>query len=163
MIGVVLLFDPAYATVQQPDSLILEGTEVSLCGYPLEEFFDVYPEKWPESDVTSTSLWRRYIATFTVENGLMSVTNIEIYESFEDNEFQSVIDEVIPDPEDRVMTWFSGNIDILETVESENPGTGSFVTHRKTLQISSGMLVHTLTVWSEEHDDDTEYFCTMGY
>ena len=162
-----------HATVQEPDELILEGKEVTLCDYPLEEFFDTYPERLPEERGLMTSLWRGYVAKFSISDSAMSVIDIQLFlgitENFQTNadnpiefEWKSIIDDVFPDKEDRKRTWYSGNIGYLETVIPDEVESGRRITHRKELQIKEGVLIQTTKVWTEEHGEDTRFFCTMG-
>src|SRR5688572_23317569 len=69
-----------FATVQKPDIIFYNGREYPLHSYPLEQYFEKYPDKRPTNKgrVMSTGLWRGYIATFEVTDGQVFLKDIQI-------------------------------------------------------------------------------------
>ena len=63
---VLLLSVRSFATGQIPDKIIYEGKSYSLLTNPLEKYFDQFPGKRPADSMSSTALWRGYIATFEI-------------------------------------------------------------------------------------------------
>jgi hypothetical protein len=60
------------------------------------------------------------------------------------------------------MPWYSGTIGYHEIVIPDDAESDRRFTHRKELQIKEGVLIQTTKVWTEEHGEDTRFFCTMG-
>ena len=107
---------PAWATAQTPDVLLMNGRKYSILTNPLEPFLVFQPEKRPTSEITSTGLWRGYLATWTIDAGRLSLSKIEILDrkhtdddSFE-TEYRDVTDVVFPGQQAVVADWFSGHI-----------------------------------------------------
>jgi hypothetical protein len=104
----------AFATAQEPDKIIYEGKEYDLYTYPIIDNPGKYLEKWPESEITSTSLWRGYVATFEIKRKALFLIDIEIdigseivdgklYQSW-----KSVKDQVLPEGDDQLVDSFTG-------------------------------------------------------
>lgn len=108
-------FSKLFATAQYPDNLIYKGKTYALFTNPLESFFEKYPEKRPIGGISSTALWRGYVATFEIRDNQLFLKDIEIEvekegsETF-DYEWKSVINEVFPDSAQRKIDWFTGII-----------------------------------------------------
>ncbi|MBL4649607.1 MAG: hypothetical protein JKY03_07740 [Aureispira sp.] len=102
------------ATAQIPDRLIYEGKSYHLHNNPLEVYFKEHPKKRPEGEVTSTALWRGYIATFEIQDQVLVLKDlqIEVYEHQEGKEewmpnttLKSVLKEVFPEEEAFIIDW----------------------------------------------------------
>jgi hypothetical protein len=102
-----------YATAQFPDKIIYEGEIYDLNVNPLEPYFRLYPEKRPRGRITSTALWRGYIATFEIVNNELLLKDIEIevrtepFPSFR-TEWKSVINEFLLENYIHKIDWFVG-------------------------------------------------------
>jgi len=157
------------ATYQIPERLELGDEVVELCIYPfLDEYLNEHNIEVPDSTGRSSGLTRGYIATFSLEDEMLVVKDIGLNEGFSlDGGFElilrSVIDEVLPDPKDRVLTWFSGSLFYTrltdESIES--------VSHRKLshyrIDIKDGrVLTHTLED-EEQLEDGASGYCTAGW
>lgn len=103
-----------FATAQIPDRLIYEGKSYHLHNNPLEVYFKEHPRKRPEGEVTSTALWRGYIATFEIQDQVLVLKDlqIEVYEHQEGKEewmpnttLKSVLKEVFPEEEAFKIDW----------------------------------------------------------
>ena len=102
------------ATAQIPDRLIYQGKSYNLHNNPLEVYFKEHPKKRPEGDVSSTALWRGYIATFEIQNDVLILKDlqIEVYEHQEGREawapntaLKSVLKEVFPEEDTIKIDW----------------------------------------------------------
>lgn len=106
--------DAAYGTAQVPDCLIYKGKTYDLHNNPLEAYFEEHPKKRPEGDVSSTALWRGYIATFEIQDQLLILKDIQIqvYEHRDGREewmpnvtLKSVLKEVFPEGGTLKIDW----------------------------------------------------------
>jgi hypothetical protein len=102
------------ATAQIPDHLIYEGKTYHLHNNPLEAYFKEHPKKRPEGDITSTALWRGYIATFEIQNQQLILTDlqIQVYNHKEGKEewtpnvtLKSVLNRVFPEGDTLKIDW----------------------------------------------------------
>lgn len=98
----VLFSVHVFATAQVPDYLIYKGKKLRLDVNPLEELFLKKKELRPEIVTISSSNWRGYIATFSIKERFLTVTDITI------NQGESVLLKVFPNEPDRKVDWFSG-------------------------------------------------------
>lgn len=82
----------------------------------METYFKEHPQKRPEADISSTALWRGYIATFEFRNNVLVLKDLEIQvwmhqEGKEEWEpgvtLKSVLKEVFSDNEPLVIDWCS--------------------------------------------------------
>jgi|VirMetMinimDraft_7_1064189.scaffolds.fasta_scaffold30064_2 hypothetical protein len=102
------------ATAQIPDRLIYKGNTYHLHNNPLEVYFKENPRKRPEGDISSTALWRGYIATFEIKNQVLILIDlqIQVYEHQEGKEawrpnvaLKSVLTEVVPEGDTFKIDW----------------------------------------------------------
>ena len=111
LIGVFLCSN-AYATAQRPNIIYIDGVRYSLCGDPLESYFKTYPERQPKNPSRVSDLWRGYIATFEIQEGMMSLKDIEAYKSTDmttgKTEWRSVLADVVPGKNKLQIDWFTG-------------------------------------------------------
>jgi hypothetical protein len=100
------------ATAQAPDHLVYQGEKYRLHVNPLEELFLKKEELRPETEIISSANWRGYIATFSINEGSLVVSEITINKSDLNKEHgylkESVLLDVFPNEADRKMDWFSG-------------------------------------------------------
>lgn len=148
------------ATAQIPDRLIYKGKSYNLHNNPLEAYFKEYPRKRPEGDVSSTALWRGYIATFEIQNGLLILKDlqIEVYEHQEGREewapnttLKSVLKEVFPKKDTIKIDWCT-QILILPSGKIKNyvhQGYASIFEQYVLLEMKEGRLM-------QEKEFDTE-------
>lgn len=102
-----------HATAQSPDYLIYKGKTYAIFTNPLESYFKQYPDKRPKEEISSTGLWRGYVATFEIKDDKLYVNDIKIMTEKKDSdifdfEWKSVINDVFPDSSKRKIDWFSG-------------------------------------------------------
>ena len=156
----ILCVTYVFATAQESDYLLYEGEKHALYTNPLDSYFEQYPEKKPESEVMSTGLWRGYVATFCITNGLLQLNDIEIMTSTKDENGkselgrQSVINHVVPKDEVLVIDWFTGIL-TLPQGEVENyvhMGYGSTYSKYTLLEIKNGKLGKVRQMDSEEYE-----------
>ncbi|CAA6801502.1 MAG: Unknown protein [uncultured Aureispira sp.] len=102
------------ATFQIPDRLIYEGKTYNLHKNPLEVYFKEHPRKRPEGDISTTALWRGYIATFEIENKLLVLKDlqIQVYQHRKGKQqwrpnvvLKSVLKDVFPEGECFKIDW----------------------------------------------------------
>jgi hypothetical protein len=104
----------AFATAQYPDKIVYEGKEYSLHTNPMDAFFTKNPDKKPKGGLTSTALWRGYVATFEFQTNSLILKDIEIQVRVEKEkgqypyEWKSVIGDVGPKDETLQVDWFTG-------------------------------------------------------
>ncbi len=103
----------AFATIQAPDYLIYEGEKYPLHDMnPLEELFQEDEELRPKTEFISTGNWRGYIATFSIKNNELFLSDITTEKKDPNKKYGninvSVIQEVFPDKSARKMDWYSG-------------------------------------------------------
>jgi hypothetical protein len=117
----------AFGTMQSPDKLMLEGKEYELHTYILEAYFEIYPEKRPESkDLLLTSLHRGYWATYEIINGVCYLTDVilPISDTTKHNSleviYESVIHEIFPTEQGNItVDWFTGLLHMTSKYEYE--------------------------------------------
>lgn len=102
------------ATAQIPDRITYKGEEYRLHTNPMEAYFEKHPDRKPKGGCMSTALWRGYVASFVVTNGVLQLkdTEIQVHVEKEDNSYpydwKSVLKDVCPDGKPLVIDWFSG-------------------------------------------------------
>ncbi|WP_448550517.1 hypothetical protein [Thalassotalea fusca] len=67
-----------FATAQTPDYLMYQGKKYRLHANPLEELFLEKEELRPKSEIISSANWRGYIATFSISEDALVVSDITI-------------------------------------------------------------------------------------
>ena len=110
----IFLSTTVFGTSQTPDKIIYKGKEYMLYTNPLESYFEKYPDKRPEGDIMSTSLWRGYVATFEIIDNQLFIKYINIEISTKDEKgndkysWKSVLNEVFPNQELVKIDWMTG-------------------------------------------------------
>lgn len=131
-----------FATAQHPDMIIYNDKEYVLQTNPLEQFFEQYPDKFPKGAVTSSALWRGYVATFEIIDNQLTVRDIQI-QTFSEKEglgWKSVIDEVFPELGERKIDWFNGLLTLAygEVINYVHMGYGSTYKNYILIDIEKG-------------------------
>jgi len=68
----------------------------------------------PKNRISSSALWRGYVATFEIVDSILYVKDIEVQYSTKDSsgeykyEWKSVLQEVFPDSSDRICSFYTG-------------------------------------------------------
>lgn len=112
LLSFVIIATFTYATAQAGDVLILDGKKYGIYTNPLEPWVEKNPGRIPKPNVVSTGLWRGYIATFTVKQQGLYLTDIEILKDDGGSawDMRSVMAKVFPDQTDVLADWFTGYI-----------------------------------------------------
>ena len=103
-------------TPQTLDKIIHYGKEYVLLTYPMESFFEKYPEKRPKNIVQSTGLTRGYVATFEIIDDQLYLKDIEIIVVERSEEkpvsvnWKSVKYEVFPNQDLVKIDWITGEL-----------------------------------------------------
>src|SRR6478672_7312803 len=95
-------------TTQIRDRLIFNGEEYFLNKSLLERFFGQFPQKRPKIEISSTALWRGFVATYEIAESKLFINDVEIF-SGTDLDMKSIIDDVCIE---REFSWYSGLIRI---------------------------------------------------
>lgn len=147
-----------FATAQIPDKLIYNGKEYNLNCNPLESYFENNPDKKPKGGISSTALWRGYVATFEIKDSLLYVKDIQIEywdttKKNHDTKWKSVLNEVFPDQKEILVDWMTGLLVLPcgKVVNYVHMGYGSTYENYILLEIYSGRLK------KENHYDYKEY------
>lgn len=154
---VSLISSSLFATAQLPNNLIYKGESYLLYTNPLESYFNEHPEKKPEAEILSTNLWRGYLATFEIIDGIMYVKDIQIKvrpaKLKAETMFISVIDEVFPTREERKLDWYNGLllIPMGEVVQYVHMGYATEYEKYMLMEIVQGNLTEERTYSNEEY------------
>jgi len=103
-----------FGTEQYPDTIIYNGKKYRLFTNPLESYFEKYPDKRPKFKITSSALWRGYVATFEIIDNQIYLKDIEILvrDTTDDLIYKtksvSVLNEVLPNQELIKIDWRMG-------------------------------------------------------
>ena len=167
VLSTLLLFaSTAFATAQRPDRIVYEGQTYALQTNPLNQYFQANPDRHPfeagdkDRMVTSTALWRGYIATFALENDLLVLRDFEVLQSTGDPknfdaELVSQIDKYFATPDSRVLDWYSGIMVIPtgEMVHYVHMGYSSVYESYLMLRVENGRIEETATFNADEFLD----------
>ena len=116
---VIVLFSciSAFATAQMGDKLVLDGKDYFIYTNPLEIYLEKHPGLLPKSTVVSTANWRGYVASWTVKDDRLLLTDVQIQQAKKtvkkddfETEWVSVMAKMFPDQKEVVADWFRGNI-----------------------------------------------------
>ncbi len=146
-------------TSQIPDNIIYKGKEYMLHSNPLESYFKEYPGKRPEGGITSSALWRGYVATFAVKDSLLVLNDIEIEikggKGEPDYVWKSVIDRVFPEKETVHINWFTGILVLPygELKKYVHMGYASTYSNYILLEIEAGVLKDERRLNCKEYEE----------
>ncbi len=156
----------ALATAQRPDRIVYDGQTYALQTNPLNQYFQANPDRHPfeagdkDRMVTSTALWRGYVATFALENDLLVLRDFEVLQSTGDPkdfdaELVSQIDQYFATPDSRVLDWYSGIMVIPqgEMVHYVHMGYSSMYESYLMLRIENGRIKEIATFNADEFLD----------
>ncbi|MDJ0908498.1 MAG: hypothetical protein QNI99_04870 [Woeseiaceae bacterium] len=156
----------ALATAQRPDRIVYDGQTYALQTNPLNQYFQANPDRHPfeagdkDRMVTSTALWRGYVATFALENDLLVLRDFEVLQSTGDPkdfdaELVSQIDQYFATPDSRVLDWYSGIMVIPqgEMVHYVHMGYSSVYESYLMLRIENGRIKEIATFNADEFLD----------
>lgn len=104
-----------FATGQIPDTLVYKGSKRYLQTYPLEPYFEKYPDIRPKTRCSSTGLWRNYVATYEIKNNQLFLKDIHILQvnnKLRKFFYKSVINEIFPYYISRKVIWFTGLMEV---------------------------------------------------
>lgn len=143
------------ATAQAPDKLMYKGSTYSLFTNPLEPFFKEHPQKRPQAG-GGTSLWRGYIATFEIRDGLFYVSDVEIRVVRPETRnlaFQSVYQSVFGAQKDVVADWFDGLlvVPLGKELQYVHMGYASLYERYMLFKIEKGRLVKEIEMTAKEY------------
>lgn len=148
-----------FATSQAPDKIIINGEKKNLFSNPMEPYFELNESKRPKTGISSTALWRGYIATFEVIENELFVIDIEIEikdetkESFE-TILKSVFKEVFEDKQKVKVDWLNGILVIPygERINYVHMGYGSTYEFYTLLEIQNGNLTKEMNFGYKEYE-----------
>jgi hypothetical protein len=138
-----------YPTAQYPDKIIYNGKEYSLNVNPLESYFARNPERRPKGGISSTALWRGYVATFEIINNelILKDIKIEIFTGSIPNdikyEWKSVMDDFVLENSIFKIDWFTGLLVIPngKLINYVHMGYGSTYENYILLEIKGGNFI----------------------
>lgn len=152
-----------FATAQRSDKIIYKGQEYSLNCNPLEDFFNIHPDKKPTTGIISSALWRGYIATFEVVDNQLFLKDIKIMtkdslNKIGDYKWESVIKEVFPNQDKIKIEWYSGLLVIPygKMVNYVHMGYGSTYENYYVLEINKGTLTKEKNFNNKEYEEFKE-------
>jgi len=145
------------ATAQHPDKIIYNDKEYDLQTNPLELFFEKYPDKFPKGVITSSALWRGYVATFEITDNHLMLKDIQI-RTFNEKEglgWKSVIDEVFPEVSERKIDWFNGLLTLAygEVINYVHMGYGSTYENYILIEIEKGKFIKAKEFDYKEYEE----------
>lgn len=149
---VFLISCQCFSTIQIKDRLCYEGINYELQEYYLETYFDKYPDKRPKNDMTSTNLWRGYVAMFKVIDrkiyldDLIIKVHVRNPEGFFETNWQSVFHELSPNDDPIFIDWITDLVLLpLGEVLDYEQGFGISFENYNLLEIKNGRLLNTTT------------------
>ncbi len=154
-----VLSSKSFATAQFSDYVSIDGKSEAMHSNPLEPYFAKYPEKRPISSITSTALWRGYIAYFSITDARLRVEDIQINDKMEpkagEPKMKSVVNEVFPPSVDRTVSWFTGFLILPQgkVVNYVHMGYASTFERYRLLFIKDGRLLADRVFSHDEYVD----------
>ena len=137
-----------YSTVQHKDILCYDGETYGLKDYYLEDYFEKHPKKKPKTEISSTALWRGYIATYTVYDNQIYLTDLQIQvQDKSSNEifatkWKSVFKDFSPNSDRFLIKWINDLI-LLPIGVPIDYEDGYGITHSQyeIIEIKNGIIV----------------------
>lgn len=117
---------------------------------PLSAYLAMHPNAIPESEVTSTGLWRGYIGSWSLRDQKLYLEDIRILTSAatdadatEDDRYRSVLAETFKEKAPIHATWFSGRLIVPtgEMVEYVHMGFASTYSSYLVVKIIDGAVI----------------------
>jgi hypothetical protein len=131
-----------FATIQESDFLIYNGKKYEIIVYPMEYYFDSFPEKRPPA--IWSSLWRGYVATFEIIQNKLWVIDIHAG-------YVSIINEVLDGKDRMKIDWFNGLLVIPQGKRVRFEDMGFQYVDYFFLEIKNGNFIREL------HMDDEQF------
>lgn len=126
-------------TPQIPDNLIYEGQEYGLFSNPLEDYFDEDNPR-PEFLRGCSALWRGYIATWEIEDGILYLIGLEdafVREHDQADFKRAGVSDLFPWASGRVKaTWFTGELRVPQGERLEYVHMGYAQTYEEDLLLT---------------------------
>ena len=121
----------------------------------METYFRKHPDKRPRGSVTSTALWRGYIAVFEFRENTLVLKDIDVEGVFG---WRSVKNKVVPNGKVLEIDWFTGilEIPIGELVQYAHSGYSSTYNDYILLEIRKGKLTGTRRFNYEQYEQFKE-------
>lgn len=155
-------------TAQIPESLRLEGEEVSLCTEPLASYFSLADVEMMFK-ATSTALWRGYVGTWEILDSRLYL--IDLKGKLKDGQVAN-IETIFPGFPDRVFAhWYSGVLrrpmgPLLHYVHGGYSSVyerDQFITMRKGLTIATTLVDNREVPGSDATDDEYAVHATYAF
>lgn len=129
-IGIASWTGQAMATAQIPDVIVVDGKEHSLNTNPLDRHLHGLGDAAPKFEVTSTALWRGYIASWELKGGKLFLRSVSVPQydpEGDEREPVEMLREIFPGEGEVVAEWYSGALIIPDgaMVEYVHMGYGS--------------------------------------
>src|SRR6266508_3100092 len=99
---------PLWATAQAPDILKIDGKTYNIHTNPLEPYLLANPGRMPPAEVSSTGLWRGYIAKWLLREDRLFLDDVRVPTKSE--AFKSVLKALFGNSAPRVAAWFTGHL-----------------------------------------------------
>ena len=171
---IVVFTSKVFGSTQNPEKVIYNGQIYNMYYiFPLEIYFDKFPDKFPKKGIRSSALQRGYIATFEIKDNQLYIKDIEVdvfYDKMKNKEMTlkegrpknikdiynrewkrvSVFNDVFPNQELVKVDWFSGRLVLSYGKVVTRSFTPTFENYIF-LEIENGNLK------SEEHLTNEEY------
>jgi len=126
LLGFVISITQANATNQYPDKITIDGIVYSIRNNPMEPYFDKYPEKRPKSGIMSSALHRGYIASFTIIDNMLYLTDIKIKVSRKKSNgntetvLESVYHKIFPGKSNKIVDLYNGILVVYLKIDKSN-------------------------------------------
>lgn len=142
----------AFATAQIPDEIRYKGEKYMLFTNPLASFFEENPEKSEHLVVSSTALWRGYIAKFEIVDDELLLEDVLVAVNMDS--LNSISHELFPEGGRVKIDWMSGLLVLPygECVNYVHMGYGSTYSKYILLEISEGNLTRELKLDHREYE-----------
>ncbi len=148
------------ATAQEPDIIIIEGKKLNLNTNPLSSYLQKNPDALPKTSYQRTSNWRGYTATWSINDGLLFLNNVEMRFPNEDKSsrealVKDVLAEIFPPPHPVYASWYTGTLIIPDgkQVEYVHMGYGSTYSHYQIFRVRDGKVLEHLSLNQKNFED----------
>jgi len=137
----ILFQSTIFGTVQIPDRILYNGKEYDLLrSFPMEYFFEKYPEKRPEWIISL--LWRGYVAAFRVKNNQLYLRDIGVLVPNRGGfSLESIFDELFPNQESVKADWITDTLVLPDGKRTRNTRYDSRYEYYILLEIENGNLI----------------------
>jgi len=151
-------------TPQIKDNIIYKGKKyILLHNFPMENYFKKYPDKTPPKGcyVSSTALWRGYVATYVIKENQLYLKDIGIQDGEKSNErgvystiWKSVMNEVFPNQKLVKINWVTGLFvlpvgEIKYVIYADPPIGENYII----LEMENGILKREKEFTNEEYEE----------